>query len=445
MKPTAYITGLTALALAATASADVTINLTGATAFRSAALTSIKAKFAAGNGSVSYKFAHDKAAGSLTGSTRSIFIGNFPGVTGTTTIRCCFTGSVEGVRALTLPGSGAGADPSPPTYFPTTVLDSTTATSGGAELAAVTTAASAVATTSDIAFSDVNKTATPFTSASLGTDAVGVIVFTMMANEGSAITNVTSQQYRALLSAGYQPLSMFTGGTESTYVFAVGRNDGSGTRTTALAESGYGITNAVNQYIALATSGNSITTLQRVPAGGVNTLNSQAATGQSAANASTVWGQDVAGNGGYNSGGSVSTAMGLTGASVQVLDETGVQSFSADHIDLVTWLGIADAGTAKTAGAVVCGYNGVKLDLNQTVGSTPNTLSSADIAKITNGSYTAWGYERMFRTSSVSSDASKLAVYNAIKGAIPANLGTAGVPVSSMNVSRPSDGGLVAP
>ena len=445
MKSTAYITGLTALALAVSASAaDTIINITGATAFRSATLTAIKAKFDAGNGTVSYKYAHDKAAGSLTSSKRSIFVGNFPGVTGTTTIRCCFTGSVEGIRALNMTGS---LDPSPPTYYPAAQLSTTTAGSPGVEVAnptPVSPGLETLTTTSDAAFSDVNVTSTPFPGSLATNDKVGVIVFTMMTNEGSTITNVTSQQYRALLSKG-QPLSLFDGNAaHTTKVYAIGRNDGSGTRTTALAEAGYGVTTTVNQYVSIANDGTALTTLQKVPATGINSANGQAVTGQLASNASTVWGQDVAGNGGYDSGSNVATDLGLTTSNVAVYDETGVL-VTTGPINLVSWLGISDAKTAKTNGGLLCGFNGQSLDL---LGAS-SSLSDADKDKISKGVYTAWGYERMFRTSSTTGD--KKTVYDAIKAAIPANIGTAGLPIgvvgsfAGMKVSRSSDGGLVAP
>ncbi len=419
MKPT-FLMGLSALALAATASADVTINVTGATAFRSAALNSIKAKFTAGG---NFQYAHDKTAGSLTSSTRSIFVGTFPGISGVTTIRCTFTGSVEGIRALTL---APASDPSPPTYLPSSVIV-TAAAAGGGETVSVSSSGATTAT-SDIAFSDVNTPATPYTSGSFTTDKVGAIVFTMMTNEGSTITNVTSQQYRALLTQGFQPKSLFTGVLADTdNVFAVGRNDASGTRTTALAEIGYGITNTVNQYFANTTSGNTITQLKLADT--------------SATYASTVWGQNIAGNGGYASGGSVATAFGLTSASAQVVDETGAEIQAAGPIALITWLGVGDAATAKTAGGVLCGFNGVTLDL----AGTSNTMSATDKAKITNGAYTAWGWERIFRRNSASTDVRT--AYSAIlaEAATAARIGTSGIATSEFAVGRSTDGGTVAP
>lgn len=437
MKLTKYLAGMSAFAFAATSYADVTVNITGATAFRAATLLSIKAKYAASG--AAFKFAHDQATSGGTtysGATRAIFIGTFPGVTGTTTIRCCFTGSVEGIRALV-----PVVDPLPPTYYQSSLLDATTAVIGGAELANQGTTGAAT-DTSHIAFSDVSRSSTPYASYSLQPSEpnAGVIVFTMLTNEGSTITGVTAQQFRALLTKGFQPLSLFTGNPlDTSNVFATGRNDGSGTRTTYLAEIGYGVANTVKQYVTNESSSTALTKIQLVPAGGVN---SPALTGQSAANASTVWGQDVDGNGGYNSGSTLRTDMGKTGASVTVLDETGADAFGAPvRADLVTWLSLSDAVTARGNGAIFCSYNGVKLNDIATSGTT---MSAADKAKVTNGVYTAWGFEKMYRRNDITSGDAKT-VYDGIKAAIPANLGSAGIALTDMAVSRPSDGGTVAP
>jgi len=434
------ILGGTALALAflASAQADVTVNITGATAFRSATLASIKARYLAA-GTPLFKFAHDQGAGSLTGATRAIFIGNFPGVTGTTTIRCCFTGSVEGIRAL-IPGV---VDPLPPTYYQPALLSATTATAGGAELASQgTTGAAALGGISDIAFSDVTKSSTPYSAASLqpSTPAAGVILFTMIGNKGwpSSVTSITAQQFRAIFGKGMQPLSLLTGNaTDTDYVFATGRNDGSGTRTTYLAETGFGISNTVQQFVANTSTATALTQIQLVPAGGVN---SPVLPGQSASNASTVWGLDVDGNGGYNSGSTLRGDLAKTSTAVTVLDASGADAFGAPvKLYLVSWLSLSDAATARTGGATILGYEGVILSDYATSG----TLSAADTAKITNGAYTAWGYENMYLRNDVTSG-DKLAVYSGIKNNLTLS-GTAGIPLSSMAVGRSVDGGTVSP
>ncbi|MFA7345270.1 MAG: hypothetical protein WC003_13280 [Terrimicrobiaceae bacterium] len=430
-----------ALAFISSAHADVTVNITGATAFQKATLESIKARFLAEPIETrTFKFAHDKAAGGFNGSKRSIFIGKFPGVDGTTTIKCCFTGSVEGIRALV-----PVTDPLPPTYLPSSVLGATTATAAGAELPDITSGQ--VAEASDIAFSDVTKSSTPYGAYPLQptTPAAGVIVFTMIASEGAptSLTNITAQQFRALLSSGFQPLRLFTGVAGDTQkVFVTGRNDGSGTRTTYLAETGYGITKTVSQYVTNVSTATELTTIQLVPAGGVN---DPVLPGQSTSNASTVWGQDVDGNGGYDSGTTLKNDLGKTGTSVTVLDEFGDDAFGApQNLLLVTWLSLNDAVTARQNGAKILGYNGVILtDIAGTPGQPANTtMSATDKAKITEGAYTAWGYENMYRLNSITSG-DKVTVYDAIKNNLV--LSTAGIALTDMHVGRAVDGGVVAP
>jgi hypothetical protein len=413
---TKFFAGLAIVGTAAAipAYADVTVDITGATAFRAATLLSIKARFDASG--VAYQYSHDQVAGGYSGATRAIFKGTFPGVSGTTTIRTSFNGSVEGIRALVdSPASDAS-------YYSNIAGNFVTAAAiGGGE---------------------TNKSSTPYSGFSLqpANAACGVVVFTMLTNEGSTVTNVTSQQFRALMATGMQPLSLFTGNAaDETFVFGTGRNDGSGTRTTYLAETGYGITTPVKQFVTNVSTSTALSTIQMVPAGGVNT---PSLPGQSASNASTVWGQNVDGNGGYNSGSTLRTDMGKTGASVTVLDETGADIFGEPvHADLVTFLSLNDAVTARGNGAVFCAYNGVKLD---DIAAGGSTMSAADKAKVTSGLYTAWGYQQMYRRNDITSG-DAVTVYNGIRNAIPANLGAAGIPISDMLVGREVDGGIVAP
>jgi hypothetical protein len=433
-----FITGVLALSLATSVFADVTVDITGATAFRAATLLAIKAKFDASG--VAYQYSHDQASGAFSGATKSLWKGSFPGVAGITTIRTSFNGSVEGIRALV---DSPASDPSYYTDIAGNLI--TAAAIGGGETFTTTVGFLKTSATaqSEIAFSDVSKAVTPYASIGLqpSSPAVGVVVFTMLTNEGSAITNVTAQQFRALAGSGFQPLSLFTGNAadNTTNVFLTGRNDGSGTRTTYMAETGVGVTTVIKQYVTNVSTSTALTTIQLVPAGGVN---DPALPGQLAANASTVWSQDVAGNGGYSSGSTLRTDMGKTGAAVTVLDELGNDAFGAPvRADLVTWLSLNDAVTARGNGAVICGYNGVKLTDIAAAGST---MSAADKAKVTEGVYTAWSFQQMYRRNDITAGDAKT-VYDGIKAAIPANLGAAGIALTDMHVGRPGDGGTVAP
>ena len=447
------ITGLVALSLTTSVFADVTVDITGATAFRAATLDAIKAKFVASG--QPFQYSHDQAAGAFNGATRSLWKGTFPSVTGVTTIRTSFNGSVEGIRALV---ESPAQDPTYYTDIPGNLV--TAAAVGGGETHTTTGgfAKTAAASQSEIAFSDVSKNSTPYASGSLlpSNASCGVVVFTMLTNEGSSITNVTGQQFRALAAAGFQPLSMFTGNaSHTTNVFLTGRNDGSGTRTAYMAETGVGITTAIKQYVTVDSTSTALEAIQEVPAGGTNgsplpvgsDIRAYVDGGQSVtqlvANKSTVWSQDFDGNGGYSSGSTLRTDMGKTGASgVTVFDAAGADAFGETvRADLVTWLSLNDAVTARGNGAIFCAYNGVKLE---GIAASGSTMTDADKAKVTNGLYTAWSYQQMYRRGDITSG-DIVTVYDGIKASIPSNLAAAGIPLADMDVTRSFDGGTVAP
>jgi len=404
-----------AMLVAGTAFADVEVNITGASAFRVATLDSIKAQFDASG--EPYVFAHDRNLSngqSFNGGTRVIFRGTFPGVSGVTTIRTSFNGSVQGLDAL--------VNANNPTYLEDSVLTGEVAAIGGNNggLGKGSTSSPASAMTSHIAFSDVATAATPYAAATLQptTPEAGVVIFTMIANNGAPanLTNVNTQNFRALFSAGLQPLSLFTGSDADAgiFVFASGRNDGSGTRTTYLAESGYGTAAGSDPAIP----------------------------GSSASNASTQWGNNADGNGGYSSGSALRDDMGRKTTATQVLDADGSELAGAGDIELylVTWLSAGDAAPAWAAGGKILGYNGEILEGLRDTGA----VTAADEEKITRGSYTAWSYQQMYRLASLTSDTQdEVKVYNGIKNNLV--LGTTGIPVSDMHVGRIVDGGVVSP
>jgi hypothetical protein len=431
MKTTSIASGLLGLALAAPAYSQTVVDITGATAFRSAAIAAIRSKFS-GN----YQYAHDAASGSVGSANKAIFKGTFTGITGTTVIRCSWNGSVEGIRAL------VDADYNPEYYQNVAGNFITAAAAGGGETHTSTAnfTKSVETAQSEVAFSDVTKNSTPYASYTLSpaSPQCGVVVFTMLTNEGSTITNVTAQQFRAVFGAGSQPLSLFTGvAADTSLVYAFGRNDGSGTRTTYLAETGFGVTKAVNQFVAKTSNSTAITAIQKIPAGGVGGgINDSTLT-------SSVWGLNQAGNGGYSSGSALRTDMGKTAANVTAYEADGTTPIQeGGKADLVTFLSISDAASARGNGAVFCGYNGVKLD---GIAASGSTLSTADKAKVTNGAYTAWSYQQMYARNGAYTGNVKTA-YDQIKSALNAtNIGSAGIPSSEMNVSRTGDGATVAP
>jgi hypothetical protein len=91
---------------------------------------------------------------------------------------------------------------------------------------------------------------------------------------------------------------------------------------------------------------------------------------------------------------------------------------------------------------VFCAFNGVRLD---GLAASGTTLSVADKAKVTNGAYTAWGYQQMYARNGAYTGSVKT-VYDGIKAAFNSTtLGSAGIPVGDMAVGREEDGGVVAP
>jgi hypothetical protein len=417
MKLKNILTGALLLALATSARADVTIEITGATAFRGASNQSILNAFASAGGlGTTFNYAHEAAAGSLNTANRAIFVGTFPGVSGTTTIRTSWNGSTEGIRAVALGGA-----------FNPTFLTAAAITAPG-ENPNKTSPTNTVHP--KFSFSDVRQSSSPITSPTLSpADArVGVVTFAMVANEGAPanLTNTTSQQLKALNAQGFQPLSLFTGNAadNGTFVFATGRNDGSGTRTSYLGEIGYGIANPVNQYIATVSTATAIQTIRRVPAG-------------NGANASTLWGNDIDGNGGYSSSSSNRTDMGKTTAVTDVLDADNSVLLDDANILLISWLPTNDAANAAAAGAKILAFNGVQIT------PTVSGLTAADKAKVTEGAYSAWNYQNLYYRGTLATDENT--VYTAIKNGIPAALGASGIALGDMNVSRPDDGAPIAP
>ena len=439
------------LALGSSGFAQTAVYVTGATAFRQATLNTIRKIF---SDTAQYKIVHNGGSGNYNGSTYAVIQGTFSNVPGTTTIYTSFNGSVEGIRALATTNNN-------PEYLLSTVLtNATNFIAKGVIGDGVNSISSPrAANASDFAFSDVAKASTPFSSANLApaTPQVGVVTFSMVANKGSTnLDNLNTQNFRALLTQGYVPRKMINGNTnDQGVVYVMGRNDGSGTRTTYAAETGYGITTLMQQYIMGRSTNGTISAIYLVPQGGTNnalngtTNNGGLALVGAAANASTVWSQDVNGNGGYSSGSTLIGVLTNTSTSVNVYEADGNLLESGQNISVVSFLSTGDTKTAfafntntgLNTGAIALGYNGVKLSDFATNGGT---LSAADTAKITQGAYTGWGYQYFYRLPTITTG-NKLTVYNLMFSNIPANLGSSGLPKTSMAVSRQVDGGTVAP
>jgi hypothetical protein len=444
MKIKNILAGAMVAGLTASASAQTTeITITGATAFRQATMQAIyDAYTSVGALGTAFNVCHDFSGNNLSqliASNKAVFSGTFPGITGTTVIRTSFNGSAEGLNAI--------AGNNDPTFLTAAALG----TPGAVIKGSTTTPTETLRP--KFSFSDVYQSSTPVDNMTLnpsGSSKVGIVTFCMIANEGAPadLTNVTNQQARALWANGLQKLSLFTGDPNDTdYVFATGRNDGSGTRAAYLTEWTYGVANLVNQYITTKTGGNgTITKITAVPANGLGTGNTETS---GASNASTLWGNTAVGNGGYSSSSALRTVMGYTSSNVTVYDGSTQDALIENaNILLLTWLSSADSLNAATAGGKILSYNGVSVTPITAAGSYLSSgFSEADFKKIATGAYSAWSYQHLYYHGSLS--ATETTWYNNMKSTwLPAGLQTTsnGVRLSDVTVSRPDDGfPIVAP
>ena len=408
-------TGLLALALAPLANADVTINITGSTAFRAVTHQAILNAMGASATAI-----WEGTAPNLKDSNKACFKGAISGITGTTTVNCQWNGSVQG---MTIVGAGVATSGWIDPNHASNVFSSATASPWGTVVAVG--AAVKTSVIPSVACSDVYQSSTTVT-ASLEDVIGGVIPFKMVASESApaTLTNMTDQLHEAIYAIGSQQLSMFTGDAADTrFVYAVGRDAGSGTRTTRLAETRYGITKPVTQWRVTNASGvasdvrlwPSLAVEPSPPSGSVNdpTLN---------------------GNGGYSSGSSIATIMGCTSASVNIRNAANTIIASGQSVVFVGHLGLADAATAIANGAKELTYNG----------------ASYSAENVRNGKYTDWGYLHVLnQTGALTADQvlARDAIVNAFGGALnPFGAAVeAGIDINTMIVSRAEDGGLVGP
>ena len=323
---------------------------------------------------------------SLSGAGQAIFIGTTKTTNVDVIIKTSWSGSVGGVQTV------AGG------------LNVATWMVDGSPTAAAPGVASTGNNTEsgipDVAMSDTYQNSTVYTSPHLTDNLVGVVPFRFVACAGAPanLTNITPQQAQVLWGNGTAALALFTGANadEQTTVYALGRDPDSGTRLTAFAETGVGVNSYIQQYQPAGTS---------------------TVTGYALVAPQTVNGVSVgSGQGGYSSGGNLATAMKL------VANATVGYS--------ITYLSTGDAATAMSGGAAKeLSYNGVTLE------------ASAPYTSLLEGKYTFWGYEHLMYKSTL--DATKKGV--ATKLATQIHDTDATIKIGDMQVSRPTDGGLITP
>lgn len=411
MKPVIhFFTAVLALTVVQQASADLTIRLTGSTAFRSGTHKAIVAMM---GGEANCKFATAAISGNTTntqtsfeGADYTIIRGAATGIPGVTTVQCTWTGSATGIHDVAV---GTALSFIPAASLPASNGYANAVVGNGATLATESA-------TARFAFSDVFQSSTPTPTPALVNTNLAIIPFSFVANEGTiGITNITQQLARALWTNGSQPKKLFTGNPAALdandLVLAVGRDNGSGTRITQLAETKYGVFTPVQQWKLTGTT--AITIAQLWPVGdGVGSF--------------------AAGNGGYTSGSTVRTFMGLTSPSVELRDDTGATVATGLPVSFIAWLGIADSITAVSNGAVRLSYEGVTYD-----GTNANLIYE--------GLYSGWGYLHLYTPSGLSTDETQFKTNLSTQLDNASVLGSAGLRISQMQVSRSNDGATVGP
>lgn len=421
MKSSRFIlASLLALGSAGMASAQTVIHITGSTSFRAAAYAAIEGILESG-----FTGAYT-GTGSIGSANQAIFKGTATNGT-SVVIKTSFSGGIGGIIVLTqnLP-----------------VPDSAIGVSGGwlsnAELPAsgVTDGANAsdidTATTADATFSETFQTSTTFTSPALtGANgyANGIVAVSpyewVLGNYApgtppAAFTNVTSELAVAALNS-VAALSQVTGNTadETTNIQVVGRDSDSGTRFETFAETGFGAFTAPTQYEPIPVGGTTITELLPWQAQKTDGISFPAGTQ------------------GFSSGSGVAGALNASG-SLTASNPDG--TYSATGSVLIGYLGVADAESAsqKTATNPNGTGNGTALAFNGV------TYSAAAVEQ---GLYPLWAYEHVYYRSAYTGTAGgdvvdliAAQIHN-----IAADTTDSGILISSMEVSRPNEGGPITP
>lgn len=237
-----------AITFATPAFADVTVRVTGSTAFRAATNAAINNVFLqAGNSLTTYGY----AGTSTSGASFAVWKGTISGIAGNVFVKTAFQGSTGGVQTLdqNKTRSDWGAD--------TWSGASQTGTDG-------------TTLTADVSATDSFQAATIYTAGAgsngglnpLVDKAIGVVGFAWVKGNAASTggvsgavppagswTNMTSLNARSFLG-GKTSLQLFTGNVADNTKFAIaqGRDEDSGTRLEAFAVSGFGTTTKPLQY-----------------------------------------------------------------------------------------------------------------------------------------------------------------------------------------------------
>lgn len=382
---------------------DVTIRLTGSTAFRAAVFNALK------NGNFFDSTPSTVPSGASTSTSVVTFVGTksalFPGQN--LIVECAYSGSVEGLlNVLNLPQSSAPGSVAQPSFL---LQDGTTDP----------------ITVADYAFSDVAQDTTKFSAATYGAAVeygagvtnypgrgVGVVTFSFVKNNGvntNTLQNITSAQFQQLAGVGKLSRGFFLGNTnDSAQVYLAGRYQYSGTRLSVNADSGLSANANQRLYAGTGpspfTSGNGMRIITSAIQGGTTNVDYQ---------------------GGFISGGKVANL--LNNASMTNL--------------VISYLGLGDVRSGNL-GNFQINFNGV-------AATRDNTVS---------GAYSFWSYERIYgNVNGQTSDAIKFmngntsnvqpidsnGFINKLDVALQSDLDY--VSLRQMKATRAGDGGVVSP
>ena len=316
----------------------------------------------------------------------------------------------------------------------------------------------------------------PFTkiTAFTGTPAGGgtITIDTPVVVATTAASTIASATYRLNPVSGLQQLqakrilqggaylSQLTGVAAATdagnqFVYAFGRNADSGTRVSCLAESGIGAL-GLPQHLQPVIAGGG--------AGGTGGLPSRRIASMALWPAESVLGTSfAAGQSGYSGGGDLAAALTAWGSIGAPTTAGGVAPLYQDRVGLnggwiVGYVSRNDAETAcaQTGGANTAHrvtWNG-QYDWKQVVGfgltdirtftHDGKPVNNYDDAKVQQGAYSLWEYEHFYRNAAADADATKKGILNLLADSIVAgDPGTNNIPISTMKVSRPNEGGVL--
>lgn len=410
---------------ASVSNAQNRLHFTGSTAYRGSTVNAIHHIF--DSGSLTYAY----TGSSETGANAGVYSGTISSVP--YIIKTYWTGSEAGIQAVAY-NNGAGIALNFPSDSPSKGGPGNDVALSGTGTPGIDDPTSGVAgdytsVVPQVDMADTFQSTSQFhgtylgvsykslTGAAAGASAgeVGIVPFEFVASSGATFTNISAEEFKSLFGAGRLPKALFTGNTldETSLVYATGRDNDSGTRATALVDTGYGQLTPVQQFEPLDSTGALVTatgsTIASLVPWPTETVNGVTLTSP---------------NGGYNSGGKLAGALGSVTSSMVVYASGTAAAATGTGGDLVTYLSTGDAGTATGGGAKTLTFNGYTYNLNN----------------LTEGQYGFWSYEHMYYNSTLSSTLKT--TVNSIGTLLSTSYAT--VPLSAMHVTRSGDGGAIS-